>query len=181
MTRSAPRASDLEHATDRALRHRSSVWFGILGHVGHGRVFQRNTDAHDYSGSVTWYAAPQCEGGARPNRCHIAEKGWVDDALSALTRPASPAVSRATGFWGSPECAGKRLPDCSDRSGYSLIRHGGPTESHSQDAPPRGVFHTGSFDGNLEKRMAKCEADSTREGLLSRRRAAGRAAPTTGR
>ena len=45
--------------------------------------------------------------------------GWVLDALSSPTRPVSPAVSRATGFWGTPGCAGKRVPDCSDRGGYS--------------------------------------------------------------
>jgi mRNA interferase HigB len=75
---------------------------------------------------------------------------WFLDALSALTRPASLAVSRATGFWGSPECAGKRVPDCSDRGGYSLIRQDSPTGNHGQGAPPRGVSHAGWFSSTSE-------------------------------
>jgi len=82
------------------------------------------------------------------------EKGWVLDALPARTRPVSPAVSQATGFWSSPGCAGKRVPDCSDWGGYSLIRRGSPTGNHGQDAPPKGVCHEGSF---LEANHETCE------------------------
>lgn len=48
-------------------------------------------------------------------------------------------MSQATGFWGTPWRVEKRVPDCSERGGSSLIRLNSLTGNHGKDAPPKGA------------------------------------------
>ena len=66
--------------------------------------------------SVAYITEPASVLCARPR---AVTNPWVLDALSALTRPASPAVSRATGFWGALGGVGKGVPH-SSRPGDGL-------------------------------------------------------------
>src|SRR3989339_107781 len=96
--------------------------------------------------------------GSSVRRCGT-EAGSMDGSPDSSPQPSEPpnttpgkkargfvflAVEERSGSWGSPGCAGKRMPDFSERSGYSLIPHGSPTGNHGQAAPPKGAFHTGS-------------------------------------
>jgi hypothetical protein len=81
------------------------------------------------------FAARLSEKG-RPKGSYPKKPSFLD-GFPAKIWPVPPGRSRETGIWGARGCAGKRSPDCSDRGGYTLIRHGSPTWNHSQEMPAR--------------------------------------------